>query len=78
MSLEEIGFTEEVVPRHICVKESVLPFIKFPGVDMILGPEMKSTGEVMGVDNTFGGAYGKIAARRQGESPRGGEGYSSA
>ncbi len=59
MSLEEAGFTEEVIPRHICVKESVLPFAKFPGVDIILGPEMKSTGEVMGIDTDFGRAYCK-------------------
>ncbi|HUI70938.1 MAG TPA: carbamoyl-phosphate synthase large subunit [Spirochaetia bacterium] len=59
MSLKEIGFTEEVVPRHISVKESVLPFAKFPGVDIILGPEMKSTGEVMGIDTDFGRAYCK-------------------
>jgi carbamoyl-phosphate synthase large subunit len=59
MSLQEIGFTEEVVPRHICVKESVLPFARFPGVDIILGPEMKSTGEVMGIDTDFGRAYCK-------------------
>ena len=57
--LEELGFTQEVVPRHICVKESVLPFAKFPGVDIILGPEMKSTGEVMGIDTDFGKAYCK-------------------
>ena len=59
MTLKEIGFTEEVIPRHICVKESVLPFAKFPGVDIILGPEMKSTGEVMGIDTDFGRAYCK-------------------
>jgi carbamoyl-phosphate synthase large subunit len=59
MTLQEIGFTEEVRPRHICVKESVLPFAKFPGVDIILGPEMKSTGEVMGIDTDFGRAYCK-------------------
>jgi carbamoyl-phosphate synthase large subunit len=59
MSLEEIGFTEEVVPRHICVKESVLPFARFHGVDVTLGPEMKSTGEVMGIDTDFGRAYCK-------------------
>jgi carbamoyl-phosphate synthase large subunit len=58
-TLPEIGFTEEVVPRHICVKESVLPFARFPGVDIILGPEMKSTGEVMGIDSDFGRAYCK-------------------
>jgi carbamoyl-phosphate synthase large subunit len=59
MTLQEIGFTEEVVPRHICVKESVLPFARFHGVDIILGPEMKSTGEVMGIDWDFGKAYCK-------------------
>jgi carbamoyl-phosphate synthase large subunit len=58
-SLKQLGFTEEVVPRHVCVKESVLPFVKFPGVDIILGPEMKSTGEVMGIDADFGRAYCK-------------------
>jgi carbamoyl-phosphate synthase large subunit len=59
MTLREIGFTQEVIPRHICVKESVLPFARFPGVDIILGPEMKSTGEVMGIDTDFGRAYCK-------------------
>ena len=59
MSLRELGFTEEVIPRHISVKESVLPFAKFPGIDIILGPEMKSTGEVMGLDTDFGRAYCK-------------------
>jgi carbamoyl-phosphate synthase large subunit len=58
-SLEEIGFTEEIVPKHICVKESVFPFIKFPGVDTILGPEMKSTGEVMGIDTELRRAFAK-------------------
>jgi len=59
MSLQEIGFTQEVRPKHICVKESVLPFARFHGVDIILGPEMKSTGEVMGIDSDFGRAYCK-------------------
>lgn len=57
--LKAMGFTKEVIPKHISVKESVLPFIKFPGVDIILGPEMKSTGEVMGIDRDFGRAYCK-------------------
>src|SRR6185369_14566759 len=48
-SLAELGITEEITPEHIAVKESVFPFVKFPGVDTILGPEMKSTGEVMGI-----------------------------
>jgi len=59
MSLKELGFTQEVVPEHISCKEAVLPFSRFPGVDTLLGPEMKSTGEVMGVDMDFGRAYAK-------------------
>jgi len=58
-SLEELGFTEEIWPRHFSVKEAVFPFVKFPGVDTVLGPEMKSTGEVMGIDSDFGRAYAK-------------------
>ncbi|MGA1371103.1 MAG: carbamoyl-phosphate synthase large subunit [Pseudomonadales bacterium] len=58
-SLEEQGFTREIVPTVYNVKESVFPFVKFPGVDPILGPEMKSTGEVMGVGDTFGEAFAK-------------------
>jgi len=52
--LKDLGFTEEVIPQFVHVKESVFPFNKFIGVDPILGPEMKSTGEVMGVGETFG------------------------
>ena len=58
-TLEELGFTQEVIPAHVNVKEAVFPFIKFPGVDTILGPEMKSTGEVMGVDQSFAMAFVK-------------------
>ena len=58
-SLQEIGFTREIKPSHISVKESVFPFNKFTDVDVLLGPEMKSTGEVMGVDKTFGRAFAK-------------------
>ncbi|MYM64514.1 carbamoyl-phosphate synthase large subunit [Pseudomaricurvus sp. HS19] len=58
-SLEEQGFTQEVVPDYFSVKEAVFPFNKFPAVDPILGPEMKSTGEVMGVGDTFAEAYSK-------------------
>jgi len=58
-SLKEIGVTEEIIPKHISVKESVFPFVKFPGVDTLLGPEMKSTGEVMGIDYEFGKAFAK-------------------
>jgi carbamoyl-phosphate synthase large subunit len=57
--LGEIGLTREVVPKHISVKEAVFPFNKFPGVDTLLGPEMKSTGEVMGIDDSFGIAFAK-------------------
>ncbi|MFC1823427.1 carbamoyl-phosphate synthase large subunit [Thermodesulfobacteriota bacterium] len=57
--LEELGLTREVVPAHISVKESVFPFARFPGVDTLLGPEMKSTGEVMGIDQSFGLAFAK-------------------
>ncbi|MBD2073487.1 carbamoyl-phosphate synthase large subunit [Phormidium sp. FACHB-592] len=58
-SLAELGYTEEVIPKHIAVKEAVLPFEKFPGTDTILGPEMRSTGEVMGIDDNFGTAFAK-------------------
>ncbi len=58
-SLKELGVEEEIVPKHISVKESVFPFTKFPGVDTLLGPEMKSTGEVMGIDVEFGKAFAK-------------------
>jgi len=58
-SLEELGFTSEVIPAHLSVKEAVLPFEKFPGTDTILGPEMRSTGEVMGIDADFGTAFAK-------------------
>jgi len=58
-SLESLGFTEEIVPSHFSVKEAVFPFVKFAGVDVLLGPEMKSTGEVMGIDSDFGRAFAK-------------------
>ncbi|MDH6060360.1 carbamoyl-phosphate synthase large subunit [Chrysosporum bergii ANA360D] len=58
-TLEELNFTQEVIPSHIAVKEAVLPFNKFPGTDTILGPEMRSTGEVMGIDQNFGQAFAK-------------------
>ncbi len=56
-TLKELGFTEEIVPRHFSVKEAVFPFVRFPGIDVILTPEMKSTGEVMGIDRTSGLAF---------------------
>jgi carbamoyl-phosphate synthase large subunit len=59
VSLVEQNFTTEIIPDYFSVKEAVLPFNKFPGIDPILGPEMKSTGEVMGVGDTFAEAYAK-------------------
>jgi len=61
-SLKSQGVTKEIIPPYFAVKEAVFPFIKFPGVDPLLGPEMKSTGEVMGVGRTFGEAFGKAQA----------------
>lgn len=58
-TLAELNFTTEIVPRHVAVKEAVLPFAKFPGADILLSPEMRSTGEVMGLDTTFAGAFAK-------------------
>jgi carbamoyl-phosphate synthase large subunit len=58
-TLDELGLTEEIIPQHVSVKEAVLPFNKFPGTDTLLGPEMRSTGEVMGIDTSFGLAYAK-------------------
>ncbi len=63
--LKDLGFTKEVVPKHYSVKEAVFPFIKFPGVDIVLGPEMKSTGEVMGIDANMGIAYAKAQMAAQ-------------
>jgi len=58
-TLKELGFTEETLPTHYCVKEAVFPWPRFPGIDIVLGPEMKSTGEVMGIDQDAGMAYAK-------------------
>jgi carbamoyl-phosphate synthase large subunit len=58
-SLDALGFTDEVIPQHLAVKEAVLPFEKFAGTDTLLGPEMRSTGEVMGIDTDFGKAFAK-------------------
>jgi carbamoyl-phosphate synthase large subunit len=58
-SLQELGFTAEIRIDHVAVKAPVFPFVRFPGVDAVLGPEMKSTGEVMGVDRSFGLAFAK-------------------
>ncbi len=58
-SLRELGFTREIVPKHFSVKEAVFPFLRYEGLDISLGPEMKSTGEVMGIDVDLGLAYAK-------------------
>ncbi len=72
MTLEELGFTKEVVPEHVAVKASVFPFVRFPGVDAVLGPEMKSTGEVMGMDTSFGMAFAKAQYAAGNELPMSG------
>ena len=59
ISLKDQGITKEIIPEHFSVKEAVFPFNRFPGVDPVLGPEMKSTGEVMGIDADLGVAYMK-------------------
>ena len=69
MTLEELGLTREPAVHHVAVKEAVLPFVKFPGVDAILGPEMKSTGEVMGIDRDFGRAFAKSQIAASGTLP---------
>ncbi|MEI7816863.1 MAG: carbamoyl-phosphate synthase large subunit [Desulfuromonadales bacterium] len=58
-TLKELGVISDIIPKHISVKEAVFPFVKFPGVDTLLGPEMKSTGEVMGIGETFAEAFAK-------------------
>ena len=76
-SLKAQGFTEEVTPRHYFVKEAVFPFAKFPKVDPILGPEMKSTGEVMGIGATFAEAFGKASLGAGERLPDGGTAFIS-
>ena len=71
-SLKEQGFLNEIVPDYFNVKEAVFPFGRFPGVDPILGPEMKSTGEVMGTGESFGEAYGKAQTAASDTIPEGG------
>jgi len=67
--LVDLGFTEPVFPEHYSVKEAVFPFTKFPGIDISLGPEMKSTGEVMGIDADLGIAYAKAQMAASSELP---------
>jgi carbamoyl-phosphate synthase large subunit len=76
-SLDSQGFTEEIIPSYYSVKEAVFPFNKFPGIDPILGPEMKSTGEVMGVGTTFAEAYGKAELGASDQIPTGGTAFIS-
>ncbi len=76
-TLTELGFVAPPKPQHLSVKESVFPFNKFPGVDVLLGPEMKSTGEVMGIDADFGWAFAKSQAGAGAILPRGGTAFIS-
>ena len=76
-SLASQGVTREIVPPYYSVKEAVFPFIKFPGVDTILGPEMKSTGEVMGVGHTFAEAFVKSQLAAGVRLPKGGKAFLS-
>ncbi|MGB0449749.1 MAG: carbamoyl-phosphate synthase large subunit [Porticoccaceae bacterium] len=76
-TLESQGFTSEIIPPYYSVKEAVFPFNKFPGIDPILGPEMKSTGEVMGVGTTFAEAYGKAELGASDEIPTSGTAFVS-
>ena len=69
-SLASQGVVSEIIPDYYSVKEAVFPFIKFPGVDTVLGPEMKSTGEVMGIGRTFGEAFSKSQLAAGSEIPR--------
>jgi len=71
-SLRELGFTREIVPKHFSVKEAVFPFLRYEGVDIALGPEMKSTGEVMGMDVDLGLAYAKSQMAAPPPLPKGG------
>ncbi len=72
-SLAELGVTGDIVPPYVAVKEAVFPFVKFPGVDTLLGPEMKSTGEVMGIDYNFGKAFAKAQLGAGVKLPRSGK-----
>ncbi len=68
-SLKELGFTKKIVPAHVSVKESVFPFKRFPNINISLGPEMKSTGEVMGIDSSFEMAFAKSQIAAGAELP---------
>ena len=75
--MKEQGVPKEIVPRFYSVKEAILPFLKFPGVDPILGPEMRSTGEVMGVGESFGEACARAMKGAQYGIPRPGQAFLS-
>src|SRR3989454_12130833 len=75
--VDQLAPIEERELRHIAVKESVFPFVKFPGVDIVLGPEMKSTGEVMGLDRDFRKAYLKAQIAAGSPLPTSGKGFVS-
>jgi carbamoyl-phosphate synthase large subunit len=72
MKLAELGFTREQTPKHWCVKEAVFPFVRFPGAAIVLSPEMRSTGEVMGLDEDLGLAFAKAQAAAKPGLPRSG------
>ncbi|HSA62211.1 MAG TPA: carbamoyl-phosphate synthase large subunit [Nitrospiraceae bacterium] len=76
-TLKDLGFTKAPEPAHLSVKEAVFPFNKFPGVDVLLGPEMKSTGEVMGIDGDFGWAFAKAQAGAGAVLPKSGTAFIS-
>ncbi|MCA1958054.1 MAG: carbamoyl-phosphate synthase large subunit [Nitrospira sp.] len=76
-TLDELGFTSPPQPAHMSVKEAVFPFMKFAGVDVLLGPEMKSTGEVMGIDEDFGWAFAKSQAGAGAALPKSGTAFIS-
>jgi carbamoyl-phosphate synthase large subunit len=71
-TLAELGFTQEIIPKHFSVKEAVFPFLRYQGIDIALGPEMKSTGEVMGIDADLGLAYAKSQMAAPPALPKGG------
>jgi carbamoyl-phosphate synthase large subunit len=71
-SLRDLGFTEEIIPEHFSVKEAVFPFLRYQGADIALGPEMKSTGEVMGIDVDLGLAFAKSQMAAQPSLPAAG------
>lgn len=76
-TLKQLGYTKQIIPPYRSVKEVVLPFAKFPGVDTLLGPEMKSTGEVMGIDKKFGMAFAKSQLAANNSLPHKGKAFIS-